>query len=30
VISTLSVNNLYGSLAGFVAFYTVLLVVECS
>jgi len=28
VISTLSVNNLYGSLAGFVAFYTVLLVVE--
>ncbi|CAD0266128.1 cytochrome bd-I ubiquinol oxidase subunit CydA [Pseudomonas veronii] len=27
-VSTLSVNNLYGSLAGFVAFYTVLLVVE--
>jgi cytochrome d ubiquinol oxidase subunit I len=27
-VSTLSVNSLYGSLAGFVAFYTVLLVVE--
>src|SRR5450830_762146 len=27
-VSTLSINNLYGSLAGFVAFYTVLLVVE--
>jgi len=27
-VSTLSVNSLYGSLAGFIAFYTVLLVVE--
>jgi cytochrome d ubiquinol oxidase subunit I len=27
-VSTLSVNNLYGSLAGFIVFYTVLLVVE--
>jgi cytochrome d ubiquinol oxidase subunit I len=27
-VSTLSVNSLYGSLAGFVGFYTVLLVVE--
>lgn len=27
-VSTLSVNSLYGSLAGFVAFYTVLLIVE--
>ncbi|MCP2073102.1 UNVERIFIED_ORG: cytochrome d ubiquinol oxidase subunit I [Pseudomonas lini] len=27
-VSTLSVNNLYGSLAGFVVFYTVLLMVE--
>jgi len=27
-VSTLSVNNLYGSLAGFILFYTVLLVVE--
>jgi cytochrome d ubiquinol oxidase subunit I len=27
-VSTLSVNNLYGSLTGFVVFYTVLLVVE--
>ncbi|CAN5491737.1 cytochrome ubiquinol oxidase subunit I [soil metagenome] len=27
-VSTLTVNNLYGSLAGFIAFYTVLLVVE--
>ncbi len=27
-VSTLSVNNLYGSLAGFIAFYTALLVVE--
>ena len=27
-VSTLSVNNLYGSLAGFVGFYTVLLIVE--
>jgi cytochrome d ubiquinol oxidase subunit I len=27
-VSTLSINNLYGSLAGFIGFYTVLLVVE--
>jgi len=27
-VSTLSVNSLYGSLAGFIGFYTVLLVVE--
>ena len=27
-VSTLSVESLYGSLAGFVGFYTVLLVVE--
>lgn len=27
-VSTLSVNSLYGSLAGFVTFYTVLLIVE--
>jgi cytochrome d ubiquinol oxidase subunit I len=27
-VSTLSVNNLYGSLAGFIVFYTVLLIVE--
>jgi len=27
-VSTLSVGNLYGSLAGFIGFYTVLLVVE--
>ena len=27
-VSTLSVNSLYGSLAGFIAFYTVLLIVE--
>lgn len=27
-VSTLSVNSLYGSLAGFVGFYTVLLIVE--
>ena len=27
-VSTLSVGNLYGSLAGFIAFYTVLLIVE--
>ncbi len=27
-MSTLSVNSLYGSLAGFVGFYTVLLIVE--
>ena len=27
-VSTLSVNSLYGSLAGFIGFYTVLLIVE--
>ena len=27
-MSTLSVNSLYGSLAGFIGFYTVLLIVE--
>lgn len=27
-VSTLSVNTLYGSLAGFVGFYTLLLIIE--